>query len=104
MLRVDPSRNGYTPELFSYDVVSQHIGAATRTMACAGRTFEASASQTSPMSQSVDQPANMSAYDGPILGFRILADGANSSLNEHNYVGRAQSKDGNDKPASQGFL
>ena len=73
-------------------------------MTRAGSTFEPSACQTGPMSQSVDQSANMSAYDGPILAFRILADGANSCLYEHNGVGRPQSKDGNDKPASQGFL
>lgn len=78
------SVEGYAPESFNCNLGSQQVGAATRTMASAGSTFEASTSQTSPMSQSVDQPANMPAHNWPILGLCIFADGANSSLNEHN--------------------
>ena len=65
---------------------SLHVFPAGSTVARTGSTFEAFASQTFPMCQTINQTPNMLAGDGPILVLCILPDCAQPGPDEHNDV------------------
>ena len=77
-LRAYPGR-----EALFFAFVSQHVGAATRTMTRTRWTLETPATQTGPMRQPIEQTANMAACDGPVFAFCILANRAYSGPDEH---------------------